>query len=240
MTVQPNHHRPANEHRLAEDHQALQHALAELGLHDLQRRWLQQPDRHYVPMGGGNPAEVSFRGNPEDAFHGIVVYNPTGRDVFIGFNVKASIGAQMYVPAEHMLVLPTQFSNFSISVSAGDAAGGEAENVTILKLRYPPEPFLADLGAHAASTIVSQTDVTVKGASVKVVPANPFRRGLEIENRGEKAVRLVLGEEAAANKGLYLAAATGTWNGIISQSLWLGSVFAICEAGETNLAVVEA
>lgn len=215
-----------------------QRRLAELGLHDLYQRWEQQPDLQFVTVGEGAEQNTTIRGNPDSAFHGVVVYNRTGKNVVVGFNAGAAIGGQLIVPAGSILVWPAQYSNLSI----GAETTGPAETVLVLRLRYPPTiASLTPIAAAKASSVTTQAaDVTVKEASVQLLAANAGRRGLEVINNGAKAVRLSLGTAAVAKQGLWLAPGGGTWNGQLSGALWIGSVFAICDVGETTVALVEA
>jgi hypothetical protein len=212
--------------------------LTRLGLHDLRQRWAKQTPRSIATFGEGEPAERTIHGNPQDAFHGLVVLNRTGKTVSVGFAPGQGLGSPLTVPPGSALVWAAEFANVSLAAPAT----GPVEEVVVLRLYYPPAqpmvfPFIA---TKASSTHEAPEDITVKEASVQLLPANPARLGMEIIDRGEKAVRLALGEAAKQKHGLWLAATGGSWNGQLSGALWLGSVAAICDAGETAVAVVEA
>lgn len=98
------------------------------------------------------------------------------------------------------------------------------------------------LGTSTAAGIAPSgqpEQLTVKTASVELRGANPGRTGLEVVNTGAKAVRVMLGEAGKAKYGILLAANGGAWNGLLGGATWTGSVFAICDAEETTVAVTE-
>lgn len=233
---QPTPEQRVNSDRMLEESLLDQRRLTELGLVDLTQRWIQQPDRHPLRFGEGLPLEQSIKGFPEDAFHGVVVINPTGRTLQLGLNVGAAIGSGLFIPAGFMLVWPGQYANLSI---LADQAIGPAETVTVLRLRYPPsEAQLFAIGPQATQIVAptSPRSVNVAGASVQVLAANPNRKGLSIV-AGAAAVSLGLGAVAIVGDDITLAA-NGSWDGMIGPVLWRGEVTAI--AGEaTKIAVVE-
>jgi hypothetical protein len=217
---------------------AEQRRLTQLGVRDLSQRWEMQPDAQTLLFGSGEPEEQSIRGFPEDAFHGVAVYNPTGRTILVGFNVKAAIGSSLRVPPRTLLVWAAEYTNLSLLADAS----GPVDAVTVLRLRYPPaQPSATPVTPGAAVVIDNQPeDIAVKLVSVEIAPANADRLGIEVINNGASAVRLALGEAATKKHGLWLAPNGGTWNGQLSAALWVGSIFAICDTGETTVAVVEA
>jgi hypothetical protein len=214
-----------------------QRTLTQLGLHDLRQRWAKQPPRSVHSFGEGEQEEQTIRGNPTDAFHGVVILNPTGKTISVGFQAGGALGSPLIVPPGSALVWAAEFQNVSLAAKAS----GPVESVVVLRLFYPPaQPMVLNYAAAKASVTHSQVeDVAVKEASVTVLAANTARLGMEIVNRGAKAVRLALGVEAEKKHGLWIAKEGGSWNGMLSAALWLGSVNAICDEGETTLAVVE-
>jgi hypothetical protein len=81
--------------------------------------------------------------------------------------------------------------------------------------------------------------VAVTAASGLVITENERRLGLSIVNAGGVGVTLSLGDgPATVHGGLWLAPA-GSWDGLVSNVLWAGSVQAIADAGTSVLAVVE-
>jgi hypothetical protein len=215
---------------------AIQSELSRLGLADLRARWLQQPDLQVLEVGTGQPAEQSITGFPEDAFHGVAVYNPTGHNLRLGFNVKAAIGSVLLVPPGSLMIWPAQYANLSIE----SETAGPAERIAILRLRYPPaQPALHRV--QLTSAIVNEPkDIGVGGASTLLLPANPLRRGLYVASINEPAanVRLGLGVAARIEHGIWIPQ-HGVWTGQLSGALWLGEVTAISEGGEVKLAVLE-
>jgi hypothetical protein len=217
-----------------------QRALSRLGLHDLQARWARQPPQDRITFGAGEQAEQTLPGNPSEGFHGLAIFNPTGKTIKVGFGPGNALGSALIVPPHSGVVWAAEFTNLSLAVSAAEAAR-LAETIVVLRLFYPPsQPQAFPYGVPAAAAVVqTPEDITVKGASIAVVAANPLRIGLEVVNRGANAVRLMPGSLAENKHGLWLAKEGGTWNGMISSAVWLGSVNAICEVGETTLGVVE-
>jgi hypothetical protein len=229
-------HPPAQqdlEQQLAE-----QRLLTKLAVSDLRHRWSKQPPRSTLLFGSGQPEEQRIEGNPQDAFHGVCVLNRTGKTVSLGFEAKGAVGSALTIPPGSGLVWAAEFRDLSLSA----LAEGPEESVVVLRLFYPPvQPMLFPYAPAKASVIHSApADSTIKEASVPLLAANPLRLGMEIVNNGAKAVRLALGEAATQKHGLWLVSSGGTWNGQLSGALWLGSVAAICDSGETTVAVLEA
>lgn len=226
--------------RAEEDRVALLSELESLSTADLRARWQQQPARHVLQFGEGMPNQQTVRGNPEDAYHGVIVYNPTGKALTVGFNASAAVGGPFTVPPASVTTWPAQFANLSLAVNETDG-NGPVEQLFVVLLRYPPDLAIVEtLPVVAASATRTQPeDITVKLVSVPVIGANPARKGLEIVNTGAEIVRLALGQAAKANAGLYLVKQGGSWNGELSAALWRGTVNAICPASETTLGVIE-
>jgi hypothetical protein len=224
-----------------EDFLAVQRDVLELNGLDLRRRYIHQPDRDRLVFGAGEPAEQTLIGNEEHPFYGVTVLNPTAKTVFLGFQAGQAQGSPLFVPAGTGLTWPARYTQLSVAVSPADAAAAQA-SVTVLRLQYPPEPLVFSYSpALAAAVVKSQPEdaVVTNAASVTILAANQLRKGMEIVNAGLVAVRLALGQPATAKHGLLLSGGGGTWNGLLSNALWTGSVTAITEAGETTVAVVE-
>jgi len=78
--------------------------------------------------------------------------------------------------------------------------------------------------------------VNVGAASINVLPANPFRKGLIIVNVGTNYVFLGCEDPAIPNGGIALAQ-NGVWN-MDPYSFFNGDVFAISPSG-TTIAIQE-
>lgn len=79
---------------------------------------------------------------------------------------------------------------------------------------------------------------SITSTSSIILPSNSRRLGLSIVNSGAAAVYLGLGNVAISGQGIYLAANGGSWDGRISDLVWMGNVSAIC-ATTSTLTVLE-
>jgi hypothetical protein len=82
--------------------------------------------------------------------------------------------------------------------------------------------------------------VKVKTTNTAILPANPLRQGLNIENTGATNVMyLGLGKAAVLKEGIGPLIVNGSWDGRLGNELWRGSIFGIAETGEVTASVAE-
>lgn len=214
-----------------------------LGREELDRRWVFAPDRTTLSFGAGQQPEQTILGNQQHPFYGVCVLNRTAKSVFVGFEAGQGIGSPLICPPFSVLVWPARYVQLSLAVGVEDALGPVAE-ISVLRLQVPPTaPAIFSYGtasstSSAAHSQASDIALTNAGSSV-VVTANAERRGLEVVVTGEQPARLGLGQAAAVGDGIYLAGGGGSWDGLLSRSLWLGSVNAIAQGAATTIAAVE-
>lgn len=81
--------------------------------------------------------------------------------------------------------------------------------------------------------------VKVKTTTTSVLAENQARLGAQFVNEGANSIFLELGTTAVLQKGIFLAASGGSWNGMVGPMVWTGPVAGIAETAETSLTVIE-
>lgn len=129
-------------------HLAIQAELAERALHDLIARYVAAPATAWLTFGEGEAAEQTLPGAPRDPFHGFAILNGTAKTIRWGLASSAGIGSAFTVPPLTTIVMPAQFADLSLAVSAADALG-PLERVGVVRLQAPPPaPAVYQYGAQ--------------------------------------------------------------------------------------------
>lgn len=164
---------------------------------------------------------------------------------------SASPGMGTPLLAESFLQLPLETNAVILGASTSEleAAGGQGAMVMFIRYRHlmglAAGPLQGSAGgggggaAETASAVTAGSPGIIEAgvASTAVLPANPSRKGLTIQNTGATAVSLGLGHAAVIGHDLVLEPGA-SWDGLISGRLWRGAVNAIA-AAPTSLAVAE-
>lgn len=188
--------------------------------------------------------EIFF--NSDDGVKSFAVLNFSQVTAYIGVGgASATQGNGFPVSPLSFIQLPVMTNEAKIAIPTAELeALGAGASAMLVFIRYR---HLVNLTAGALSTVAGGTaarvsknsprTIAVTKASTLVLPANPFRRGLSILNTGEAEASLGLGQAAVVGDDIVLQQ-FASWDGRISDSLWLGSVETIA-AANGSLAVVE-
>lgn len=93
-------------------------------------------------------------------------------------------------------------------------------------------------GITSARTSEDPRTISVAVASTSVLPENLERKGLSVVNDSAATIYLGLGKAAVLHNDIVLLPG-GSWNGRLSEILWLGEVNAIATVAASSLCVVE-
>lgn len=83
----------------------------------------------------------------------------------------------------------------------------------------------------------------VAAANTALLPINEARLGLQIINTGSAAVTIYLGAigeiGVRALPQLWLANGGGSWDGLLSETVWCGNICAVAATGGTTVTIAE-
>lgn len=167
--------------------------------------------------------------------------------VYLGMGGASSTPGNAFpIPALSFMQFPIETNVAKIGAALTDLESVGSAEVAFIRFRHLVNFAAGNIsGASAGASSSGVSAVTAKSprsaavgiASEPVIAANPERRGLSIENTGEKPVSLGLGQAAIVGDDVVLQP-SGSWDGTISGVLWRGAVNSIATAA-SSLAVVE-
>ncbi len=105
----------------------------------LLRRWDNGvPDAKMVTFGGGAASEFTLIGQAQERYAAAAIYNYSTAAVNIGFSAGAGVFAYFTANAGKLLVIPQNYTDLSLSVSAAVAAGPVLTPITVQRLWVAP------------------------------------------------------------------------------------------------------
>lgn len=194
---------------------------------------------------GANHFEEIFL-NSDRGVKSFAVLNFSAVTIYLGLGgASATAGNGFPIAATSFLQLPVETNEVKIACPAAELEGVGQAMVAFVRYRHLVNLAGGPLSSGAVSaaagvaavTAGSPRSVVVGVATAVVIPANPTRKGLSIENTGEGNVSLGLGNPAIVGDDVVLQPG-GSWDGTISGRLWQGAVNSIA-AAPSSLAVVE-
>lgn len=138
--------------------------------------------------------------------------------------IAAGLGEQ----TPYLRAMLAELRGAVLEIAVHDAAGRE------LTLDRFPVPGRKRVLAYRTGNGFASLSVPTTGTPV--LAANEARLGLRLWNTSANAVLLYLSDQARAGVPcVWLAANSGAWDGLYSQLLWAGNVYAVAQGGVGTL-----
>lgn len=155
-----------------------------LGMEELYYRRLLDgvADSKQITFGGGALPEVTLIGDVHERYAGAGILNYSGAQLNVGFAASAGLFTAFVVEPGMWMLIPQNYTELSVAVSAAVAAGPVQNPITVVRTYVPPIMLQAGTlttpGLGVADTVTAMNATTQPAAGAILAQTPPLPGGV--------------------------------------------------------------